>query len=171
MTKKRQNLFLRIILIFVMIQPFLDILSRLAILDIIPNISTYVKPLFVFGFMFYLLVFYSPIWKKWITYIFSFIIFTFIHLFILYKLLVDSSIIIHEFRFMLNIAYMIALFISLFTLYYHSDDKDEMFRRIKNTLFYTFMLYFVLYLISVFTGTSGALPQVFTISFSFSAEG
>ena len=69
MTKKIHNKLLNIILIFVFLQPIFDILSRLAILDIIPNISTYVKPLFVFGMAAYLLWFYHPKLNKWIVYI------------------------------------------------------------------------------------------------------
>ena len=74
MDEKKQRLFLNIILIFVLLQPILDILSRLSILDIIPNISTYVKPLFVFGLSAFLLFKYSPFKKKWLTYIIVFIL-------------------------------------------------------------------------------------------------
>lgn len=155
MKEKQQQLILRIILVFVLLQPIFDILSRLAIKGYIPNISTYLKPLFIFGITTYLLFLYSPIKKKWITYITFFGLFTFGHLFILYKLLTESSIILHEFRFIINIAYMMALFISLYTLYYHTKDKEDMFKKIKNTCFYTFMLYFALYLVAVLTGTSG----------------
>lgn len=155
MKEKQQQLILRIILVFVLLQPIFDILSRLAIKGYIPNISTYLKPLFIFGITTYLLFLYSPIKKKWFTYITFFGLFTLGHLYILYKLLTESSIILHEFRFIINIAYMIALFISLYTLYYHTKDKEDMFKKIKNTCFYTFMLYFTLYLVAVLTGTSG----------------
>lgn len=155
MKEKQQQLILKIILIFVLLQPIFDILSRLAIKDYIPNISTYLKPLFVFSITTYLLFCYSPIKKKWYAYIIFFSLFTLGHLYILYKLLTESSIILHEFRFIINIAYMIALFISLYTLYYHTSNKEEMFKKIKNCVFYTFMLYFALYLIAVLTGTSG----------------
>ena len=157
MSREKQQKILKIILIFVLLQPILDILSRMAILGYIPNISTYVKPLFVFGFSGYLLFCYSPIKKRWLIYIGLFILLAICHLFLLAGLLVDTSTILHELRFMINIAYMIALFIGLFTFWYHTDDndKEEVFRKIKNTLFYTFMLYFSLYLVSVLTGTSG----------------
>ena len=69
MDNKRWQTILNLILGFVLLQPFLDIISRLAILDIIPNISTYLKPLFVFSVAAYLLFKYSPIKRKWITYI------------------------------------------------------------------------------------------------------
>ena len=48
MKEKQQQLILKIILIFVLLQPIFDVLSRLAIKGYIPNISTYLKPLFVF---------------------------------------------------------------------------------------------------------------------------
>ena len=155
MNNKKQRLFLNIILIFVLLQPFLDILSKLAILNIIPNISTYVKPIFVFGLTAVLLFKYSPFKKKWLTYIIVFSLFTVGHLFLLYQLLLGSDIILHEFRFIINIAYMIALFISLFTLYYWCDDKEVMLKKIKYTVVLTFGIYFVLYLLAIVTGTSG----------------
>ena len=153
--RRKQQTILNILLIFVLLQPIFDILSRLAILDFIPNISTYLKPLFVFGLGAFLLFKYSPFKKKWITYIIVFALFTFGHLFLLYKLLLGKSLILHEFRFIINIAYMIALFISLFTLYHWFDDKEKMLKKIKYTLVITFAIYFGLYLLAIVTGTSG----------------
>lgn len=155
MQKKTHNMLLNIILIFVLLQPFFDVLSRLAIKDFIPNISTYLKPLVVFGIAIYLLWFYHPKRNKWLAYILVFGLFTICHLFILMILLTDFSIILHELRFIINIAYMIALFISLYVLYYHSKDKEMMLRKIKNTIFYTFLIYFSFYLIAILSGTSG----------------
>ena len=123
MSEKKQQLFLKILLIFILIQPGLDILSRLAILDFIPNISTYVKPLFVFGLAAYLLFKYCPFKRKWIIYIIIFALFTAGHLYLLYQLLLGNSIIMHELRFIINIAYMIAMCFNLFTIYYLSTDK------------------------------------------------
>lgn len=155
MSDKKQQTILNILLIFVLLQPIFDVLSRLAILDFIPNISTYLKPLFVFGLGAYLLFKYSPFKKKWITYIIVFALFTFGHLFLLYKLLLGTSLILHEFRFIINIAYMIALFISLFTLYHWCNDKEKMLKKIKYTVVITFAIYFGLYLLAIITGTSG----------------
>ena len=155
MNNKKQQLFLNLILIFVLLQPVLDILSRLAILDIIPNISTYVKPLFVFGLSAFLLFKYSPFKKKWLTYIIVFILFTLGHLYLLYQLLLGKDLILHEFRFIINIAYMIALCIALFTLYHYCTDQKVMLRRIKYTTVITFSIYFVLFILAVLTGTSG----------------
>lgn len=155
MTKEKHANLVKIILIFIFLQPIFDILSRLAIKEIIPNISTYLKPLFVFGFSAYLWWFYHPKRNKWLKYISCFIIFTMIHLFILMMLLTDFSVVLHEFRFIINIAYMVALFISLYTLYYYADDKEDLLRKFKNTIFYTFLLYFSLYLLAILTGTSG----------------
>ena len=58
MKNKQAEITLKILLIFVILQPFFDILSFLSIRGIIPfNISTYVKPLFVFGIAAYSLFF------------------------------------------------------------------------------------------------------------------
>lgn len=155
MSDKKQQTVLNILLIFVLLQPIFDILSRLAILDFIPNISTYIKPLFVFGLGAFLLFKYSPFKKKWITYIIVFALFTLGHLFLLYQLLLGKSLILHEFRFIINIAYMIALCISLFTLYHWCNDKEKMLRKIKYTSVITFSIYFALFILAVITGTSG----------------
>lgn len=155
MSEKKQQFFLKILLIFILIQPGLDILSRLAILDFIPNISTYVKPLFVFGLAAYLLFKYCPFKRKWIIYIIVFSLFTVGHLYLLYRLLIGNSIIMHELRFIINIAYMIAMCFDLFTIYYWSTDKKDMLKKLKYTLVITFGIYIVLYFLSVITGTSG----------------
>ena len=60
MSEKKQQILLKMLLVFIVLQPILDILSRGAILGIIPNISKYVKSIFVFGITGYLLLFYSP---------------------------------------------------------------------------------------------------------------
>lgn len=155
MIKRKQELFLKIILVFIFLQPILDILSRLAIKGYIPNISIIIKPLFVFGMMIYFLLKFNHQKKKWFIYMGMFGILTIGHLYILYRLFTDNSVILHEFRFMINIFYMIAMFIILFTLYDYIDDKESYFKKIKNTIFYTFLLYFSLYLIAIVTGTSG----------------
>ena len=155
MTEKKQRIILRILLIFILVQPVLDVLSRLAILDIIPNISTYIKPLFVFGLAIYLLFKYSPFKRKWIIYAVLFGLFTVGHLYLLYQLLLGKDIILHEFRFIINIAYMIAMCFDLFTIYYWSSDKKRMLRELKYTLVITFGIYLVLYFLSIITGTSG----------------
>ena len=155
MSDKKQQTILNVLLFFVLLQPIFDVLSRLAILDYIPNISTYLKPLFVFGLGAFLLFKYNPFKKKWITYVIVFALFTLGHLYLLYKLLLGQSLILHEFRFIINIAYMVALFISLFTLYHWCNDKEKMLKKIKYTLIITFAIYFGLYLLAVVTGTSG----------------
>ena len=154
MSEKTQQKFLNVILLFVLLQPFLDILSRLAIIDVIPNISTYVKPLFVFTVALYLVVKYSPIKKKWIIYAVFFSIFALVHLYLLYQMLIGMDIILHELRFMINIAYMIALFASMFTLIHWSKNDESMYKKIKYVVVYTFGIYLFLYLLAVVTGTS-----------------
>lgn len=155
MSTKKQSNILNIILLFILLQPFLDILSRLSILNIIPNISTYLKPLFVFGLSAYMLFMYSPIKKKWGTYIIFFSMFLIGHFYILYRLLVSTSTILHEFRFVLNIIYMIALFIIMSTLYYHFEDKEYFLYKLKKTILITMLTYGLLLIMAVLTGTSG----------------
>lgn len=153
--KNRQDKLLNILLIFIILQPFLDILSYLSIREIIPfNISTYLKPLFVFGLGTYLLLTRCYNKKSCFFYIITFVIFTIGHIYILYRLLVDQSVLLHELRFIINIAYMIALFIIFSILCKDHPYKEELLRKLKKTILITFCLYFSLLLVSIFTKTS-----------------
>lgn len=153
MKEKEYNVVLKLLFIFILVQPILDILSTLANMDYIINISTYLKPFFVFGLGFYLLL-KNPNRKKWIVYVISFIIYTIIHLILIYKLVIFNDIIIQEFRFILNIAYMISLFLIFDTLYYYSFDKEKLLSSIKNYILYSFIIYTGLYILSIVTNTS-----------------
>ena len=48
MKEKEYNIIVKLLFIFVLLQPLLDILSTLANMNYIINISTYLKPLFKF---------------------------------------------------------------------------------------------------------------------------
>ena len=153
MKEKEYNIIVKLLFIFVLLQPLLDILSTLANMNYIINISTYLKPLFVFGITFYLL-FKNPNRKKWIIYIITFVIYMFIHLLLIYNLVIFNSVILQELRFILNIAYMIALFISFNTLYCYSYDKSKLLSNMKKCLLYTFIIYTGLFILSIITKTS-----------------
>lgn len=153
MKEKEYNIIVKLLFIFVLLQPLLDILSTLANMNYIINISTYLKPLFVFGITLYLL-FKNPNRKKWIIYIITFVIYMFIHLLLIYNLVIFNSVILQEFRFILNIAYMIALFISFNTLYCYSYDKSKLLSNMKKCLLYTFIIYTGLFILSIITKTS-----------------
>ena len=155
MKKRQQQALLNILLIYIVLQPLFDIFSFLSIRGIIPfNISTYIKPLFVFSLSIYMLFWKSTAKKKWINYMLIFIAFLIGHFYILVGLLTPLSTIMHEFRFIINIVYMIAMFIITFTLYNYYDDKREFLKKLKITILITFFLYFSLLIISVLTGTS-----------------
>ena len=153
MKEKEYNIIVKLLFIFVLLQPLLDILSTLANMNYIINISTYLKPLFVFGITLYLL-FKNPNRKKWIIYIITFVIYMFIHLLLIYNLVIFNSVILQELRFILNIAYMIALFISFNTLYCYSYDKSKLLSNMKKCLLYTFIIYTGLFILSIITKTS-----------------
>ena len=133
MKEKEYNIIVKLLFIFVLLQPLLDILSTLANMNYIINISTYLKPLFVFGITFYLL-FKNPNRKKWIIYIITFVIYMFIHLLLIYNL--------------------VALFISFNTLYCYSYDKSKLLSNMKKCLLYTFIIYTGLFILSIITKTS-----------------
>lgn len=152
---KKENKLLNILLIYIILQPFFDILSYLSIREIIPfNISTYLKPIIIFSLGGYLLIKKIHDNKNWLVYILFFIIFVIGHTYILYGLHTDTSIIFHELRFIINIAYMIALFIITFNIFKEYPDKEELLRKLKKTILITFCIYFGLLLVSVLTNTS-----------------
>ncbi len=154
MKNKQAEKILKILLIYITLQPIFDILSFLSIRDIIPNISTYIKPLFVFGIATYSLFFLNKQRKRWYLYIVGYVLFMIGHFIILHRLLIPTSTILHEYRFLINIAYMIALFITFYSVYNNYIDKEELLRKLKKTVIITFCLYGILLLISVLTGTS-----------------
>lgn len=156
MTKKTQKNLLLILLIYILFQPILDILSNLYVDGIIPfGISTIVKPLFVFSLAIYVFFNYCKKKKCWVLYGLLFIILIIGHTFILYRLFIDSSVILHELRFLLNIIYMVALFIIFFTLYHFYEDKKDLLKKLKKVLTLTFLMYSILLIIAVLTKTSG----------------
>ena len=153
--QKKEDKLLKIFLIYILLQPFLDILSYLSIRDIIPfGISTYLKPIFVFTLGAYLLFTKCNNKKSWLIYISLFAILTAGHSYLLYKLLIDTSVILHELRFLINIAYMIALFIITDAIFKDYPDKEELLRKLKKTILITFCLYFGLLLVSILSGTA-----------------
>lgn len=153
--QKKEDKLLKIFLIYILLQPFLDILSYLSIRDIIPfGISTYLKPIFVFTLGAYLLFTKCNNKKSWLIYISLFAILTVGHSYLLYKLLIDTSVILHELRFLINIAYMIALFIITDAIFKDYPDKEELLRKLKKTVLTTFCLYFGLLLVSILSGTA-----------------
>ena len=153
--QKKEDKLLKIFLIYIILQPFLDILSYLSIRDIIPfGISTYLKPIFVFALGAYLLFTKCNNKKSWLIYISLFAILTIGHSYLLYKLLIDTSVILHELRFLINIAYMIALFIITSAIFKDYPDKEELLRKLKKTILITFCLYFGLLLVSILSGTA-----------------
>ena len=153
--QKKEDKLLKIFLIYIILQPFLDILSYLSIRDIIPfGISTYLKPIFVFALGAYLLFTKCNNKKSWLIYISLFAILTIGHSYLLYKLLIDTSVILHELRFLINIAYMVALFIITSAIFKDYPDKEELLRKLKKTVLTTFCLYFGLLLVSILSGTA-----------------
>lgn len=153
--QKKEDKLLKIFLIYIILQPFLDILSYLSIRDIIPfGISTYLKPIFVFALGAYLLFTKCNNKKSWLIYISLFAILTIGHSYLLYKLLIDTSVILHELRFLINIAYMVALFIITSAIFKDYPDKEELLRKLKKTILITFCLYFGLLLVSILSGTA-----------------
>ena len=108
METKRQQQLLNIISIFILLQPFFDILSFLDIRGILPiSISTYLKPLIVLVLSLYFFIKVKNNRKFWLLYAFMFLILIVGHFTNLYLITTKKEIILHELRFVINIVYMI----------------------------------------------------------------
>ena len=145
----------KLVLCYVLIQPFLDILSFLNIRGYILGISTILKPLFVFGIGIYIYFTDKKSRKKYTWIYILFAILMFVHSLILKDLMIENSVILHEIRFMINFAYMLVLFMIFEFLYRNNEDKDKFVKNLKKTVVVTFLTYCTTILIAVLTGTSG----------------
>lgn len=142
----------RIVLIYILMQPLLDILSFLNVKGYIPGISTILKPLFVFGLGLYVFFIDKNSRKKYSLIFFMFILLICVHSLMLKDLMVENSVIFHEIRFMINFAYMIVLFMIFEYLYRVNDNSFT--NKLKNTVVITFLIYCITILIAILTGTS-----------------
>lgn len=146
----------KLVLIFIVLQPLFDILSFLKIRDYIPiGISTVVKPLFVFGIGIFI---YLTDKKQRKSYTVTFVVYAIlivVHCLILKDILVTNSVILHEIRFMINIAYMLVLFMIMDFLYQNHPNKEKFIKSLKKTLVITFFIYCISILLAIATGTSG----------------
>ena len=156
MTKKKYTLIFNTLLFFVILQPFLDILSNLYIEGMLKfGISTYFKPVFIGLMTLYLFIKHNKNKKWWILYSILFLGYIVGHYFILKNLFIDASIIKQEIRVMINIVYMVLLFFDFHMLYKLSYDKKDYLIKIKKTVGITFLIYSILLIIAVLTNTSG----------------
>lgn len=147
---------IKFVMIFILLQPLFDILSFLNIRNMIPfGISTYIKPIFVFGLGALIYFIDKEERKKWTILYVVYAILVLGHLFILNRISTDFSIILHELRFMINIGYMLVLYIIFDYMYLRSENKEEFLKQLKSTLVITFMIYCITILIAIVTGTSG----------------
>lgn len=159
--EKLQNIFnvetiSKLVLLFIVLQPLFDILSFLKIREYIPiGISTVVKPLFVFGVGIFI-YFTNKQQRKSYTKIFvTYGILIIVHCLMLKDILVSNSVILHEVRFMINIAYMLVLFMIMDFLYKNHPNREDFIKKLKKTLVVTFFIYCISILLAIVTGTSG----------------
>lgn len=145
----------KLVLFFIILQPIFDILSFLNIRGYIPvGISTIIKPLFVFGIGL-IIYFIDKKQRKSYTKIFvGYGILILIHSIILKDIMVSNSVILHELRFMINIAYMLVMFMIMDYVYINNEDKTEFINKLKKTLVITFLIYTITIVLAVITGTS-----------------
>ena len=144
----------KMVLIYVLLQPFFDILSFLNIRGYIPGISTILKPLFVFGMGLFIFIKDRKSRKKYLVIYILFAILLIAHNLILLDLMIEKSTIFHEIRFMVNFAYMMVLFMIFEFLYNNNEDKDYFINKLKKVIIITFIIYVVSILLAVITGTS-----------------
>ena len=146
----------KMVLIFIVLQPIFDILSFLYIRKYIPvGISTVVKPLFIFGIGIFIYLTNKDQRKSYTKIFVVYAILLIIHCLILKDILVTNSVILHEIRFMINIAYMLVLFMIMDFLYQNHPNKENFIKSLKKTLVVTFFIYCATILFAIVTGTSG----------------
>lgn len=143
-------------LVFLLLQPVFDILSNLANNGLIGvNFVTYIKPLFVFAILGFLILFVKYKGKaKHVVFYFFLAGFMLGHSYLLHYIYVDTRTILHELRFLSNLVYFISIFISLKILLQMFNDKDEYYRKLKGTLVIMIITYLIFYLLAVVTNTS-----------------
>ncbi len=146
----------KIVLIYILLQPVFDILSFLYVRNYIPiGISTVLKPLFVFGIGIYIFLTNKKQRKKYMAIYVIYGILMIVHSLILKDIFVANSVILHEIRFMINIAYMLVLFMILEYMYQNNTNKQEFIKKLKKTVVITFLIYCITIIIAILTGTSG----------------
>ncbi len=145
---------IKVVLIYVLIQPVLDILSFLNIRGYIPGISTILKPLFVFGLGAYLFLFDKKSRKKYFLIYALYAILLIFHNAILVDLMIERSVVLHEIRFMINFIYMVVLFMIFEYLYTNANDKEKFVSSLKKTIIITFVIYCLTIILAILTGTS-----------------
>ena len=155
-TEDIHALLFRLLCIFIILQPVFDVLSQMDVRGYLPfGISTYVKPLFA-GLLNIVLVFlYRKQFCRCAVPYGLFAAFAAVHLFLLHRLAIDLSTILHEARFMINLLYMLILYHDFRILYQQTDNKKLFAAKLTESLVFCFGLYLALYLLAVVTGTSG----------------
>lgn len=146
----------KIFLIYIFLQPVFDILSFLDIRGMIPfGISTYVKPLIVFGLG--ILIFFTnkEQRKKWFLLYAIYVILMIIHSLMLKELNTANSVVFQEIRYMVNIAYMLALYMIFDFFYRNYENREEFIKKLKKTVVWTFLFYCITIVLAIVTGTSG----------------
>ena len=149
------NIMTKLVLGFIILQPLFDILSFFSIRGYIPiGISTILKPVFVFeiGVLIYFIDKNQR--KNYSKILIPYAILIVIHSIMLKAIMVENSVILHEIRFMVNIAYMLVMFMIMDYLYSNNINKEEFVKKLKKTLIITFFVYSITFLITVITGTS-----------------
>ena len=145
----------KLVLFFIILQPIFDILSFLNIRGYIPiGISTIVKPLFVFVIGFIIYCIDRKQRKNYTKILVSYAILILVHSFILKDIMVSNSVILHELRFMINIAYMLVMFMIMDYIYMNSENKNSFISKLKKTLIVTFLIYASTIVLAIITGTS-----------------
>lgn len=154
--RERYLWIMNIMMLFIICQPFFDLLSFLYIRAYIPiGISTYAKPLIIGLINVYLLLVYRRhIVKCAITYG-GYLILMIVHVFLMKDMLVETSVIFHEIRFMINLLYMLICIWNLRILYVEATNKTKFAEYLKTTLVITIILYLALFFVAVLSGTSG----------------
>jgi len=153
---KNYNKIFVFFLAFIALQPVFDIFSFAYLRGYMPfAISTYVKPLVVFGIGAYLF-FTMPKSerKKWFIYYILIVVLLLGHFTMLYRIFTFNWLLKHEFRFVLNIMYSIISFMNIYILFKYKQDKSNSAKMIEKTIFAVVVFYSLITIFSIVTGSS-----------------
>lgn len=145
-----ENNIYKIVLIFLFIQPLIDVIAGISInyLNINLNISSIIRLLF-FIFCIYYLIFINKIdEKKNIIYLVLYLIYLILYSIsvILYK---DTSVLIYEIKNNINIFYFPIIFLGLYNMFKNNNIKIKL-----KYLVYLFLIYIMFIIVPVLTNTS-----------------
>lgn len=149
--KNINKVIIQVFLLFVLIQPILDLLSYISVITAERSLSFFLKPLLIFGLLFYVLIL-SQWKKKWKYLIFMSLcaLYCLFHLGLFkYVIVFQTERVMQEFNFLINIFYGISSFVIVRYLLDTSENISILMDSLIDVLVKTLCLFAGLVLMSI----------------------